>query len=137
MFPDAEAMIVVPALRVRIIVPGRRVVGFHSRGSSFWVFLTMPSTGRAPTIRSEPDWTLPQATELLGMQGPLVGPEGPTVGQPVLTPGGITVVTGGLGSMETTTLPGNAVTGLLENNGNGTSTLIVPGGPPQVFPTPR
>jgi hypothetical protein len=77
-----------------------------------------------------------QATELLGMQGPSVGSEGPTVGQHVLTPGGLAVVTGGLGSTETITLPG-AGTGFLENNGNGTSTLMVPGGPPQVLPTPR
>jgi hypothetical protein len=78
-----------------------------------------------------------QATELLGMQGPFVGSEGPTVGQPVFTPNGPGIVTGNLGSLETTTLPGSAGTGFLENNGNGTSTLIVPGGPSQVVPTPR
>jgi hypothetical protein len=39
--------------------------------------------------------------------------------------------------MQTTTLPGSAGQGLLMNNGNGTSTLLVPGGVPQVAATPR
>jgi hypothetical protein len=78
-----------------------------------------------------------QAAGLLAMHGASVGSEEPTVGQPVFTPSGPVVVTGNLGSVETTTLPGSAGTGFLENNGNGVSTLIVPGGPPQVVPTPR
>jgi hypothetical protein len=78
-----------------------------------------------------------QATEILGMQGASVGSEGPTVGQPVFTPSGPVVVTGNFGSVETTTLPGSAGTGFLENNGNGVGTLIVPGGLPQVVPAPR
>jgi hypothetical protein len=78
-----------------------------------------------------------RATELLRMQGASFGSVGPTVGQPVFTPGGPAVVTGHLGSVATTTLPSSPGTGFLDNNGDGTSTLIVPGGPPQVFPTPR
>lgn len=58
-------------------------------------------------------------------------------GQSVMTGRGTAIITGNLGSMNTTTLPGSAGVGLLENNGNGTSTLIVPGGPPQVVATPR
>lgn len=77
------------------------------------------------------------ATEPLGMQGVSISSQGPTVGQPVFTPSGPVVVTGNLGPVETATLPGSAGTGFLENNGNGTSTLVVPGGSPQVFPTPR
>ncbi len=46
-------------------------------------------------------------------------------------------VTGTLGSMQTTTLPGSAGQGLLMNNGNGTSTLLAPGAVPQVVATPR
>lgn len=46
-------------------------------------------------------------------------------------------VTGSVGSMETTTIPGSPGQGFLTNNGNGTSTLIVPGGLPQVVATPR
>jgi hypothetical protein len=34
-------------------------------------------------------------------------------------------------------IPGSAVPGTMLNNGNGTSTVIIPGGPSQVVPTPR
>jgi hypothetical protein len=46
-------------------------------------------------------------------------------------------ITGNVGSMETTTIPGSPGQGLLMDNGNGTSTLLVPGGLPQVVGTPR
>jgi hypothetical protein len=76
---------------------------------------------------------------------PLSGPatrvafhsQGPTAGQSAFTMRGPAFVTGHLGSMETTTLPGSGGQGLLMNNGNGTSTLIVPGGIPQTVATPR
>jgi hypothetical protein len=35
------------------------------------------------------------------------------------------------------TIPGSAVPGTLINNGNGTSTIMVPGSPSEVVPTPR
>jgi hypothetical protein len=60
-----------------------------------------------------------------------------TAGQSVITSRGPAFVTGRLGSLATTTLPGNRGQGFLMNNGNGTSTLIVPGGVPQVVVTPR
>jgi hypothetical protein len=60
-----------------------------------------------------------------------------TPGQSVLTSRGPAYVTGNFGSMETTTLPGSGGQGLLMNNGNGTSTLIMPGGLPQTVATPR
>ena len=63
--------------------------------------------------------------------------QGPTAGQAVITSRGPAFVTGNLGSWETTTLPGRSGPGFLTNNGNGTSTLIVPGGLPQVVPRPR
>lgn len=66
-----------------------------------------------------------------------IGSERPTLAQPAFTPRGPAFVTGNLGSMETTTLPGSAAPGYLMNNNNGTSTLIAPGGLPQVVPTPR
>lgn len=66
-----------------------------------------------------------------------VGSDQPTPGQTVVTSHGPAFVTGTIGSMNTTTLPGSAGTGFLMNNGNGTSTLIVPGGVPQVVATPR
>jgi hypothetical protein len=61
-------------------------------------------------------------------------------GAEVAAPGtsrGPAFVTGHLGSLETTTIPGSAGQGFLMNNGNGTSTLIVPGGIPQTVATPR
>jgi len=66
-----------------------------------------------------------------------LGSQGPTGGQSVFTSRGPAIVTGRLGAMETTTLPGRGGQGLLTNNGNGTSTLIVPGGMPQTVETPR
>jgi hypothetical protein len=56
-----------------------------------------------------------------------------TAGRSVVTSRGPAFVTGHVGSWETTTIPG----GLLMNNGNGTSTLTVPGGVPQTVATPR
>jgi hypothetical protein len=58
-------------------------------------------------------------------------------GQSVITSRGPAFVTGHLGALETTTVPGSGGQGLLMNNGNGTSTLIVPGGVPQTVVTPR
>jgi hypothetical protein len=69
--------------------------------------------------------------------GSLLGSSGPTLGSAVLTSRGPAFVTGSIGSMQTTTLPGGAGQGLLINNGNGTSTLLAPGGVPQVVTTPR
>jgi hypothetical protein len=39
--------------------------------------------------------------------------------------------------MATTTIPGSGGQGLLMNNGNGTSTLMVPGSAPQIVVNPR
>jgi len=65
------------------------------------------------------------------------GSSPPTIGAPVMTSRGSGVVTGTIGSIGVTTMPGSGGQGFLMNNGNGTSTLIVPGGTPQVVPTPR
>jgi hypothetical protein len=67
----------------------------------------------------------------------LGGSSPPNIGTPVETSRGSAVVTGTLGSMGITTIPGGGGQGFLMNNGNGTSTLIVPGGTPQVVPTPK
>jgi hypothetical protein len=66
-----------------------------------------------------------------------LGSQGPTAGQSAFTMRGPAFVTGHLGSMETTTLPGSSGQGLLMNNGNDTSASIVPGGIPQTIATPR
>ena len=60
----------------------------------------------------------------------------PNVGESFVTPGGPAVVTGQMGSMATTTLPGGGQ-GILLNNGNGTSMLITPSGLPETIATPR
>jgi hypothetical protein len=60
-----------------------------------------------------------------------------TPGQSVLTSRGPAFVTGNLGSFQTTTVPGSGGVGFLMNNGNGTSTLLTPGGLPQTVATPR
>jgi hypothetical protein len=61
----------------------------------------------------------------------------PHVGAPVWTPHGLGVVTGGFGSTVTTSLPGSGGEGLLINNGNGASTLLVPNGLSETVATPR
>ena len=88
--------------------------------------------------------TLLAATAILGLgigsafAGDAYVPQaGPTVGQSIVTSGGQAFVTGNLGSLATTTLPGSGGQGFLMNNGNGTSTLLVPGGVPQTVATPR
>jgi hypothetical protein len=65
------------------------------------------------------------------------GSSSPSVGAPVATSRGFGVVTGTIGSTGITSLPGSGGQGFLMNNGNGTSTLIVPGGTPQVISTPK
>ncbi|HEX3400429.1 MAG TPA: hypothetical protein VHT74_08890 [Acetobacteraceae bacterium] len=69
--------------------------------------------------------------------GAEVAAPGTSPGESVVTSRGPAFVTGHLGSLETTTIPGSAGQGFLMNNGNGTSTLIVPGGIPQTVATPR
>ncbi len=68
--------------------------------------------------------------------GGLIGSPQPSRGQMITTPQGSAVVTGSTGSMATTIMLGGG-SGLLMNNGNGTSTLTVPGRPPTVVPTAR
>jgi hypothetical protein len=74
---------------------------------------------------------------LIGLGGQALAqdaaPEGPAPGKSVITSRGPAFVTGHVGSLGTTTIPGS----FLMNNGNGTSTLTVPGGLPQTVATPR
>jgi hypothetical protein len=60
-----------------------------------------------------------------------------SIGHSVITSRGQAFVTGHVGSMDTTTLPGSGGQGLLMNNGNGSSTLYAPGQIPQTIITPR
>lgn len=59
------------------------------------------------------------------------------IGRSFETSRGPAYITGNVGSLQTTTLPGTGQSGLLMNNGNGTSTLLPPGGMPQIVATPR
>jgi hypothetical protein len=54
----------------------------------------------------------------------------------VLTQSGPGLASGPAGS-RSVIVPGSAMPGLLMNNGNGTSSLMVPGAPSQLVPTPR
>lgn len=55
----------------------------------------------------------------------------------VTTSRGPGLVTGTPGLPQTIMIPGSAVPGMLLDNGNGTSSVMVPGGPSQLIPTPR
>jgi len=52
-------------------------------------------------------------------------------------PRGPNLVTGTPGARQTIVIPGSPVPGTLYDNGNGTTTVLVPGGASQVIPTPR
>jgi hypothetical protein len=62
---------------------------------------------------------------------------------PVMAPSSATtsrgpgLVSGAAGSPQTILIPGYAIPGTLLNNGNGSSTVMVPGNVPQVILTPR
>ena len=73
---------------------------------------------------------------------PAVAPPATQTPSITTTPGittsrGTGLVTGNPGSPQMITLPGSAVPGMLINNGNGTSTIMIPGSSSEVVPTPR
>ena len=75
-------------------------------------------------------------------QTPLLGgtipPPPPVVAPSSVTPSqGPALVTGTSGASQTIMIPGSPLPGTVFDNGNGTSTVIVPGGASQVVPTPR
>jgi hypothetical protein len=55
----------------------------------------------------------------------------------ILTPRGPALITGTPGGPQSVMIPGSPIPGMLLNNGNGTSTIMIPGGTSQVAPTPR
>jgi hypothetical protein len=65
------------------------------------------------------------------------GSQAPRLGSFFAGPRGSEIVSGNIGSMATNTLPGSGGQGFLMNNGSGTTTLLLPGGVPQVVTTPR
>ena len=64
-------------------------------------------------------------------------PASPTAPTGVPTAHGTGLVTGTSGTSQTIMIPGSAVGGWVVPNGNGTSTIMIPGAPPQVVPMPR
>lgn len=75
-------------------------------------------------------WARVKGPELIDVQASIPG-------QSFLTSRGPAFITGNLGTLQTTTIPGSGGEGFLMNNGNGTSTLLTPGGLPQTVATPR
>jgi hypothetical protein len=71
------------------------------------------------------------------MFGAPSGSQAPRLGSFFAGPRGSEIVSGNIGSMATNTLPGSGGQGFLMNNGSGTTTLLLPGGVPQVVTTPR
>jgi hypothetical protein len=104
--------------------------GFHERNSDM-----VKTFKLAPRILRKPAAIIATGL-LLGLCGQAWA-RSAEPGQSVITSRGPAFVTGHLGALETTTVPGSVGQGLLMNNGNGTSTLIVPGGVPQTVATPR
>jgi hypothetical protein len=97
----------------------------------FLAALTGPTVAQLPplgaTMPNAPSVVAPAATPTPGV---MITPG-------VTTSRGAGLVTGNPGSPQMVTIPGSAVPGTLINNGNGTSTIMVPGSPSEVVPTPR
>ncbi len=75
------------------------------------------------------------AAMVLSLAAGAVQAQSPPTSVPTAT--GPALVTGTSGRALTIMIPGSPVGGFVSNNGNGTSTVIVPGSVPQVVPTPR
>ena len=71
------------------------------------------------------------------MFGAPSGPQAPTLGSFFAGLRGSEIESGNIGSMAINALPGFGGEGFLMNNGNETTTLLLPGGVPQVVTTPR
>jgi hypothetical protein len=85
------------------------------------------------------------APALAQLQPPTAAPgfQPPSAPPPILAPPAVTtsrgggLVTGGTGSPQSVMIPGSPVPGMMLNNGNGTSTIMIPGGASETVPTPR
>jgi hypothetical protein len=112
-------------MKIARVIPALLLAGFAAPALANSQFL-LPTSYTIPTLG--------------GVAPPSVGALSggvPTPGQVTFAPHGPIVVTGHAGNFATTTLPaGVPGQGLLISNGNGTSTLIAPGGA-TVVPTPR
>jgi hypothetical protein len=114
---------------IKTLIPDLRIV--HKPTAVIAATLLVALCGQALAQGAEPLAASTTQVAFTGSQG------SSTAGQSVITSRGPAYITGHIGSMETTTMPGSGGQGFLMNNGNGTSTLIVPGGVPQTVVTPR
>lgn len=73
----------------------------------------------------------PPSASLSAPPSPMTAPSSATTSR------GPGLVSGTPGLPQTIMIPGSPIPGMLLDNGNGTSTIMVPGSVPQVIPTPR
>jgi hypothetical protein len=72
-----------------------------------------------------------------GFQAPIMAPPPIMAPSSIGTSRGSGLVSGTAGSPRSVMIPGSPVPGMLLDNGNGTSSIMVPGSTTQVVPTPR
>jgi hypothetical protein len=112
---------------INVLKPRARVVLASTAAIATALLIGLPGAAWARIAAPSPLETQPMLLDVQAF----------SPGQSVLTSRGPAFVTGQFGNMETTTIPGSGGEGFLMNNGNGTSTLITPGGLPQTVGTPR
>jgi hypothetical protein len=88
--------------------------------------MTGPAIAQIPPIGGAP-----------GFQSPVAAPSLVQAPPSVSTSRGAGLVSGSASGPQTITIPGSAIPGTLFNNGNGTSSIMIPGSPSEVVPTPR
>lgn len=113
--------------------PGRRhgVIVLHRA----WIIaLALPVTAFDPAIGQNSTLLAPLPTPPPVLAPPLT-PPGPA--STVTTARGPALVTGNPAAPRSVLIPGSPVPGTMFDNGNGTSTVVIPGGGSQVVPTPR
>jgi hypothetical protein len=100
--------------------------------TKFWLVLTGLVAIAVPALAQlSPPGAAP------GFQAPITAPPPITPPASIGTSRGSGLVSGSAGSPRSVMIPGSPVPGMLLDNGNGTSSIMVPGGTTQVVPTPR
>lgn len=108
------------------------MVGFRLVAIAFLAMVVVPAVAQTPPPNGAPGFQPLVAPPAMPMSVPSVA------AQPgVTTSRGAGLVTGGPGAPQMIMIPGSAVPGMMLNNGNGTSSIMVPGGATEVVPTPR
>jgi len=100
--------------------------------TKFWLALTMMTAiAGSAFAQLSPPGAAP------GFQAPMMAPPPVTAPPSIATSRGSGLVSGTAGSPRSVMIPGSPVPGMLMDNGNGTSSIMVPGATTQVVPTPR